>query len=90
MASPSHDFHFQRGTIYGEPKRFEHMGDTEIPYSIFFDFVLSLSENAFRPMSYDVRNHNSTKFCEEVLQFTCGVRVPKYLLELPQDDLFSS
>lgn len=79
-----------RGTIYGEPKRFEHMGDTEIPYSIFFDFVLSLSENAFRPMSYDVRNHNSTKFCEEVLQFTCGVRVPKYLLELPQDDLFSS
>ena len=66
------------------------MGDTEIPYSIFFDFVLSLSENAFRPMSYDVRNHNSTKFCEEVLQFTCGVRVPKYLLELPQDDLFSS
>jgi len=66
------------------------MGDTEIPYSIFFDFVLSLSENAFRPMSYDVRNHNSNKFCEEVLQFTCGVRVPKYLLELPQDDLFSS
>ena len=66
------------------------MGDTEIPYSIFFDFVLRLSENAFRPMSYDVRNHNSTKFCEEVLQFTCGVRVPKYLLELPQDDLFSS
>ena len=38
----------QRGTIYGEPKRVEHMGDTEIPYSIFFDFVLSLSENAFR------------------------------------------
>jgi len=77
-------------TIYGEPKRVEHMGDTEIPYSIFFDFVLSLSENAFRAMSYDVRNHNSTRFCDEVLQFTCGVRIPKYLLELPQEDLFSS
>ena len=43
----------------------------------------------FRPMSYDVRQHNSTKFCDEVLQFTCGVRVPKYLLELPQDGLIS-
>ena len=41
-------FFFQGSTIYGEPKRVEHMGDTEIPYSIFFDFVLSLSENAFR------------------------------------------
>ena len=144
-------FFFQKATIHGEPKRVEHMGDTEIPYSIFFDFILTLSENSyrwvecisgkkrkirrpinsphprkkrcqffnfkaencwkwiffqkkngcldydyciffsfFRPLSFDIRKHNSTKFCDDVLQFTLGVRIPKYLLEMPQDDLFTS
>jgi len=78
-----------KATIHGEPKRVEHMGDTEIPYSIFFDFVLTLSENSYRPLSFDIRKHNSTKFCDDVLQFTLGVRIPKYLLEMPQDDLFT-
>ena len=41
-------FFFQKATIHGEPKRVEHMGDTEIPYSIFFDFILTLSENSYR------------------------------------------
>lgn len=41
-------------------------------------------------MSYDIRRHNSTNFCDDTLQFVCGVRIPKYLLELPQDDIFTS
>ena len=38
----------QGGTVLGEPNRVESIGETEIPYSIFFDFVLTLGENNYR------------------------------------------
>ena len=32
----------------GEPKKVERLGETQLPYSVFLDYVLSLGENKFR------------------------------------------
>ena len=34
--------------MLGEPCRVETLGDTQLPYSVFLDYVLSLGENKFR------------------------------------------
>lgn len=66
----------------------ENIGETQISYSIFFDFVLTLRETKYSPGTYDIRCHNANIFCDDVLHFVCGLRIPKYLLELPSDEVF--
>ena len=38
----------QGASVLGHPKRVETLGETQLPYSVFLDFVLSLGENKFR------------------------------------------
>merc|ERR1712243_182034 len=75
----------QGGTGLGDPDRIENLGETQLPYSVFLDFVLSLGENKFKAGSWDLVRLNSNSFSDEVCQFVVGCGLPKYVLDLPPD-----
>jgi len=70
-------------TLLGKPNRTETLGNSEIPFSIFFDFVLTLGETKYRPGTYNLRSLNGNNFTDDLSQFLCGVAIPKYILHLP-------
>jgi len=72
-------------TGLGEPDRIENLGDTQLPYSVFLDYLLTIGENKFKAGSWDLVNLNSNSFSDELSQFICGQGLPKYILELPPD-----
>jgi len=72
-------------TGLGDPDRIENLGDTQLPYSVFLDYLLTLGENKFKAGSWDLVNLNSNSFSDELSQFICGQGLPKYILELPPD-----
>lgn len=43
----------------------------------------------FSGSSYDLLTHNCNNFSEEIAQFLCGVSIPKYILDLPNEVLNS-
>jgi len=69
--------------LLGEPDRVEKIGTTEIPYSIFLDYVLNLGETRYKKGLFNLRENNGTHFADDVSQFVCSVAIPKYLLHLP-------
>merc|ERR1712117_895734 len=73
----------QGETLLGKPTKTEKLGNSEIPFSIFFDYLLSLGETKYRPGSYDLQSLNGNNFTDDLAQFLCGVAVPKYILHLP-------
>lgn len=44
----------------------------------------------FSGRTYHLLNHNCNNFSNEVAQFLCGVSIPKYILDLPNEVLNSS
>jgi len=72
-------------TGLGEPDRIENLGETQLPYSVFLDYLLTIGENKFKAGSWDLVNLNSNSFSDELSQFICGQGLPKYILELPPD-----
>merc|ERR1719320_155098 len=76
--------HLRKGeTLLGKPTRSEKLGNSEIPYSIFFDYLLTLGETKYKPGSHNLRSLNGNTFSDDLVQFLCGVAVPKYILHLP-------
>jgi len=73
------------GTGLGDPDKIENIGETQLPYSVFLDYILSLGETKFKPGTWDLVKFNSSLFADEVSQFICGSGVPKYILDLPQE-----
>ena len=63
-------------TVLGTPERVESVGETEVPHSLFLDYVIALGDSTFGPAKFDRRNHNSNAFCKEVTQFLCGKQFP--------------
>ena len=43
-----HKVIFQGGFVLGEPHRTECLGETQLPYSVFLDFVLSLGDTKYK------------------------------------------
>ncbi|XP_050308459.1 uncharacterized protein LOC126744910 [Anthonomus grandis grandis] len=74
-------------TAIGPPKEIKYLGDTQVPYSVFFDYLSGLSHTTFTAESYQLFSHNCNNFSEEIAQFLCGVSIPKYILELPNEVL---
>ncbi|XP_067006523.2 uncharacterized protein [Anabrus simplex] len=74
-------------TVLGEPDQIVKLGETYIPYQVFFEYVLGLGESTFRPESYDLFLHNCNNFTNEVSQFLCGKGIPKQILDLPHEIL---
>lgn len=50
--------------------------------SLFFN-----RSQKFRGANYNLLKHNCNTFSQELCQFLCGVSIPKYILDLPQDIL---
>ena len=48
----------QGGFVLGEPERIESLGETQLPYSVFLDFVLSLGDTKYKYalLPYDDKN----------------------------------
>ena len=38
----------QGGFVLGEPQRIESLGETQLPYSVFLDFILSLGDSKYK------------------------------------------
>ncbi|XP_058811176.1 uncharacterized protein LOC131676066, partial [Topomyia yanbarensis] len=74
-------------TILGQPQRKQVIGQTFIPLPVFTDYVRGLAESTFRGSRYNLLHHNCNTFSEDLCQFLCGVGIPKYILDLPQEFL---
>ena len=66
----------QGGTVLGTPDRVESLGETEVPHSLFLDYVIALGDSTFGPAKFDRRKYNSNTFCKEVTLFLCGKEFP--------------
>lgn len=73
--------------MLGQPLRKEVIGETFIPQAVFSDYVRGLAESTFRGTKYNLLHHNCNTFSEDLCQFLCGVGIPKYILDLPQEFL---
>lgn len=69
----------QGQTVLGPPDKTESVGETEISYSLFLDFILTLADTTFRPQTFCFSEHNSISFTEAAAQFLCGTSIHKYL-----------
>ncbi|XP_076544446.1 uncharacterized protein LOC117604894 isoform X3 [Osmia lignaria lignaria] len=77
------------GTVLGEPLKVEKVGETYLPYSVFFEYISGLGTSTFAPNTYHLFNHNCNSFTDEVSTFLAGKSIPKYILELPEEILRS-
>lgn len=78
------------GTALGGPKEVKYLGDTQVPYSVFIEYISGLSHSTYSANSYQLFSHNCNNFTEEIAQFLCGVSIPKYILDLPNEVLSSN
>ncbi|XP_074036198.1 uncharacterized protein isoform X2 [Leptinotarsa decemlineata] len=77
-------------TALGQPLKVENLGETQVPYFIFIDYLNGLSESSFAGHTYNLLNHNCNNFSQEIAQFLCAASIPKYILDLPNEVLNSS
>merc|ERR1711908_266061 len=75
------------GTVLGEPDRIEVLGESQVPYQLFLEYIFGLGESAYRPGAYELPSHNCNNFSDDISQFLCGRGVPKSILSLPQEVL---
>ncbi|KAF5285885.1 hypothetical protein FQA39_LY04346 [Lamprigera yunnana] len=72
-------------TALGRPLEIVNLGETQIPYTVFIDYLSGLSESSYGNGTYDLLKHNCNNFSQELAQFLCGASIPKYILDLPND-----
>ncbi|XP_003706248.1 uncharacterized protein LOC100883449 isoform X3 [Megachile rotundata] len=75
------------GTVLGEPLKVERVGETYLPYSVFFEYISGLGTSTFAPNTYNLFKHNCNSFTDEVSNFLAGKSIPKYILDLPEEIL---
>ncbi|XP_018023450.1 uncharacterized protein LOC108679354 isoform X3 [Hyalella azteca] len=75
------------GTILGEPDRIEELGESQVPYQLFLEYIFGLGESSYRPGAYDLLKHNCNNFSDDIAQFLCGRGIPKAILQLPEEVL---
>ncbi|CAG9857779.1 unnamed protein product [Phyllotreta striolata] len=77
-------------TALGAPIRIETLGETEVTYSIFIDYLKGLSESSYSGDKYHLLRHNCNNFSDEVGRFLCGSGAPRHVLDLPEEVLNST
>ncbi|XP_050499548.1 uncharacterized protein LOC114329633 isoform X1 [Diabrotica virgifera virgifera] len=77
-------------TALGRPLRVEVLGETQVPYTVFIDYLKGLSESSFAGNTYSLLHHNCNNFSHDIAQFLCGASIPKYILDLPNEVLNTS
>merc|ERR1712212_1284913 len=75
------------GTVLEQPDRVESLGESQVPYQLFLEYIFGLGESAYRPGAYDLLERNCNHFSEELSQFLVGRGIPKAILQLPQEIL---
>ncbi|XP_019873362.1 uncharacterized protein LOC109601562 isoform X2 [Aethina tumida] len=78
------------GTALGKPLKIKKLGETQVPYSVFIEYLNGLSTSTYLASTYSLFTHNCNNFSEEIAQFLCGSSIPKYILDLPNEVLQSS
>lgn len=73
------------GTQLGAPHRVEKLGETFVPFQVFVDYIQGLSTTSYTPSAYNLLEHNCNHFSDEVAQFLCGARIPKHILDQPEE-----
>ncbi|XP_066137871.1 uncharacterized protein [Euwallacea fornicatus] len=74
-------------TALGAPKETKYLGETQVPYSVFIDYIAGLAHSTFSAKSYDLFEHNCNNFSEEIAHFLCDRSIPQYILDLPNEVL---
>ncbi|KAF5295186.1 hypothetical protein FQR65_LT10574 [Abscondita terminalis] len=77
-------------TALGRPLQIIELGETQIPYTVFIEYLSGLGETSYGNSTYDLLKHNCNNFSQELAQFLCGASIPKYILDLPNDVLQSN
>lgn len=72
-------------TILGEPDQILKLGKTELPYSVFLEYIFAQGESTYKPGSYHLLEHNGNVFSQEVCQFLTGGPIPSEIRDLPQE-----
>uniref|UniRef100_A0A1B6LRJ1 PPPDE domain-containing protein n=1 Tax=Graphocephala atropunctata TaxID=36148 RepID=A0A1B6LRJ1_9HEMI len=74
---------FQSQTVLGEPQKKLTLGYTQVPQSVFQDYIRGLGSSTFNGSEYNLLKHNCNTFSNEVSNFLVGVSIPSDILELP-------
>ncbi|KAH6942991.1 hypothetical protein HPB50_013437 [Hyalomma asiaticum] len=74
-------------TILKEPDQILSLGRTELPYSLFLEYIFALGESSYKPHTYDLFRHNCNNFTQEVAVFLTGKSIPQEILDLPDEFL---
>jgi len=72
-------------TIAGTPIRIKRLGTTNIPLSIFSEYINNLSNYRFKGNKYDLMKHNCNTFSSECSLFLTGKDIPEYINKLPEE-----
>ncbi|XP_077972765.1 desumoylating isopeptidase 1-like [Styela clava] len=75
------------GTILGSPDKQVHLGSTEVPSEMFYEYLSQLGSDTFKPQKYELFHHNCNNFSSEVAQFLTGKDIPSYITDLPGEIL---
>lgn len=73
------------GTILGQPEKTVHLGETQVTYSIFLEYLQELGQEKYTGEKYHLFNHNCNSFSNEVSSFLTGSKIPDYVSTLPQE-----
>nr|CAH7741560.1 unnamed protein product [Callosobruchus chinensis] len=77
-------------TALGPPLKVENLGETQVPYTVFIDYLNRLSETTYAGNTYNLLSHNCNNFSQDIATFLCGASIPKYILDLPNEVLNSN
>lgn len=73
------------GTILGEPDKAITLGQTQVTYSIFLEYLHELGDEKYRGEMYNLFEFNCNTFSSEVASFLTGSKIPDYITALPQE-----
>ncbi|XP_054155325.1 uncharacterized protein LOC128953828 [Oppia nitens] len=74
-------------TVLGEPDQILSLGKCQLPYSLFLEYLFSLGDSSFAPVSYSLLDHNCNNFSNELSIFLTGRPIPQEIIDLPQEVL---
>lgn len=74
-------------TILKDPDQILSLGRTELPYSLFLEYIFASGESSYKPHTYDLFRHNCNNFTQEVAVFLTGKSIPQEILDLPEEFL---
>ncbi|XP_012546039.2 uncharacterized protein LOC101746000 isoform X1 [Bombyx mori] len=72
-------------TQLGPPHRVQRLGETFVPFAVFVEYLQGLAGSTYLPSQYNLLEHNCNHFSDEVAEFLCDARVPKDILQQPEE-----